>query len=103
MRVAIPVWQSRVSPVFDTAGHLLIVDVEDGREVHRAEASILGLSLPDRVNRLVEFDVDVLLCGAISRQLAGMAAASRLIHLDRVPNNSLDKIGLATWSFIPAA
>jgi len=76
MRVAIPVWQSRVSPVFDTAGHLLIVDVEDGREVHRAEASILGLSLPNRVNRLVEFDVDVLLCGAISRQLAGMAAAS---------------------------
>jgi len=76
MRVAVPVWQSRVSPVFDTARRLLIVDVENGREVHREEAPILGLSLADRVNRLVEFDVDVLLCGAISRPLAGMIAAS---------------------------
>ena len=76
MRVAVPIWQSRVSPVFDTAGSLLIVEVENGREVHRATASILGLSLPDRVNRLVELDIDVLLCGAVSRPLASMVAAS---------------------------
>ena len=76
MRVAIPVWQSRVSPVFDTAGQLLILDIENGREIHRTECSISGLSFPERVNRLVELDVDVLLCGAISRPLAATVAAS---------------------------
>ena len=58
--------------MFDTAGQLLILDVENGRETHRTKCSILGLSFPERVNRLVELDVDVLLCGAISRPLAGI-------------------------------
>ena len=76
MRIAIATWQSRVSPVFDTAGQLLILDVENGREVYRTERSILELSLQERVNRLVELDIDVLLCGAISRTLANTVAAS---------------------------
>jgi predicted Fe-Mo cluster-binding NifX family protein len=83
MRIAVAVWQSRISPVFDTAGQLLILDVENGRESNRTEQSIHGLSIQKRVDRLVELDVDVLLCGAISRQLADMVAASgiRLIPL----------------------
>ena len=76
MRIAIAVWESRISPVFDAAEHLLILDVENGREVNRIEKSILGLSTQKRVDRLVELDVDMLLCGAISRQLADMVAAS---------------------------
>lgn len=76
MIIAIAVWQSRVSPVFDTSGHLLILDVENGREVYRKELSTLWLSLQERVNRLVELDVDVLICGAISRPLESMVVAS---------------------------
>jgi len=30
-KVAIPVWMERLSPVFDTARTLLIVETEDGR------------------------------------------------------------------------
>ena len=76
MRVAIPVWQSRVSPVFDSAGRLLIFDIKNGHETSRAHRPINGLSLQGRVKRLVELDVDVLLCGAISRPLADMITAS---------------------------
>lgn len=76
MRVAIPVWQARVSPVFDTAGRLLIFDLENGHKVSRTEQPIAGLSMRGRVNRLAELNVDELLCGAISRPLAGMIAAS---------------------------
>ena len=88
MRMAIPIWQSRVSPVFDTAGRLLIVDVENGRETYRAERSIAGLSSPERVNRLVELDVDVLLCGAVSRPLASMVAASGIRVIPWVTGNA---------------
>ena len=76
VRIAITVWQSRVSPVFDTAGKVLVLDIGNGRELHRVEQSIHGLSMQKRVDRLVELDVDVLVCGAISRQLADMLAAS---------------------------
>jgi predicted Fe-Mo cluster-binding NifX family protein len=75
-RIAIPVWQSRMSPVFDTAGKVLVLDIGNGRELHRVEQSLNGLSMQKRVDRLVELDVDVLVCGAISRQLADMVAAS---------------------------
>jgi len=35
MKVAIPIWNGRVSPVMDTACRLLVVDFADGREVSR--------------------------------------------------------------------
>lgn len=76
MRVAVPVWQRRVSPVFDTAARLLVFDVDGKTEVCRTEQFIGGLSLPARTHRLAELGVDVLLCGAISRELASMVAAS---------------------------
>jgi predicted Fe-Mo cluster-binding NifX family protein len=76
VRIAVAVWQSRISPVFDTARQLLMLDIENGCESQRTEQSIFGPSMQKRVDQLVELDVDVLLCGAISRQLADMVAAS---------------------------
>ena len=76
MRVAVPIWQHRVSPVFDTAARLLLCEVEDGHEVSRTEQFMGGLSLPARTSRLVELGVDVLLCGALSRELASILTAS---------------------------
>jgi hypothetical protein len=37
MRVAIAHWQDRVSPVFDSATRVLLVDVAEGRESGRAD------------------------------------------------------------------
>ena len=76
MRVAIPVWNERISPVFDAAGHLLVVDIEDGVERIRREEAIQESLPPRRARRLVELGVDVLICGAISRPLASMLASS---------------------------
>ena len=70
MKVAIPVWQSRVSPVFDVARRLLVLDVDNGREVSRSECLIDTPSSEAHIRILIELDVDALLCGAISRQLA---------------------------------
>ena len=33
MRIVIPQWQGRVSPVFDVAVNLLLIDIEEGRDV----------------------------------------------------------------------
>lgn len=76
MKIAIPTWNGYVSPVFDTAQRLLVVDVADGAETKRSEHRIQEQLLPQRVARLNELGVEVLICGAVSRPLAGMIAAS---------------------------
>lgn len=75
-RVAIPAWQDRISPVFDTASTLVVVDVDGQRPKAR-----VALDLPDgppqkRVTRLLDKGVEVLLCGAISRPLRDMVEAA---------------------------
>jgi predicted Fe-Mo cluster-binding NifX family protein len=69
MKVAIPQWQGRVSPVFDVAERVLIVDVEGGAVQARHEEFCGGAELHLRTKRLAEWGVDVLICGAISQAL----------------------------------
>jgi|GEM_PF-112407 len=76
MKVAMPIWNQRVSPVFDTAGTLLISVIQDDAVLEQSSETIAGLSLAERVQRLQELQVDVLICGAISRFLAEMITAA---------------------------
>lgn len=72
MKLAIPIWNARVSPVFDTACRLLLLEVRDGREVGRHEATLTESTLAGRVRRLKDAGVGALVCGAVSRPLAEM-------------------------------
>jgi predicted Fe-Mo cluster-binding NifX family protein len=72
MKVAIPHWDSRVSPVFDVAGHLLVVELKDGQVVCREEIELAVGSPRMRAMDLAGLDVDVLICGAISWSMEAM-------------------------------
>ncbi len=76
MRIAIPQWQERIAPVFDVAGHLLLVDVEGNRETHRAEKRLVRTELSARAAELLSCGTNVLICGAISAPLQFRIAAS---------------------------
>jgi predicted Fe-Mo cluster-binding NifX family protein len=76
MRVAVPNWTDRVSPVFDVARRLLVVDFGGGGEVSRQEAAIDDTELAGRANRVLQLGVDVLICGAISMPLEAMLASA---------------------------
>jgi len=65
-RVAIPHWQGRVSPVFDVAGNVLLVDVADGTEQARQNVAVDGEQPRAREHLLSEHGATVLICGAIS-------------------------------------
>lgn len=66
MRIAIADWQGRISPVFDAAGHLLLVDAEQGREQTRSEHRIDQADPLSRARQVAQLGVEVLICGAIS-------------------------------------
>jgi predicted Fe-Mo cluster-binding NifX family protein len=69
MKVAIPDWHGRISPVFDVAACLLVADVENGEIVSRRNFSLSTDSFPDRIREVSSLGVDVLICGAVSHPL----------------------------------
>jgi predicted Fe-Mo cluster-binding NifX family protein len=74
MRLAISIWNDRISPVFDAAGRLLLVDIEEGQERGR-QVEVLSDALPSRrIRRLTELGVNALVCGGISRPLITLLA-----------------------------
>lgn len=84
MRIAVPVWRDRISPVFDVAGSLLLVDLREGTPALRSDAILQEEDPDSRTARLGELGVDVLICGAISRPLESMLAAAGIKVIARV-------------------
>ena len=81
MRIAIPLWQGRVSPVFDESSRILLVDVFDKQEQHRQEESLMARNPFERAQLLPKLGVDLLICGMISQtqQTALACAGIRVI------------------------
>ena len=81
MRVAIPHWQGRVSPVFDAAGHVLVVEIVNGVEHTRQDVAVSVDDPQLRAACLAQAGTELLICGAISRglELAVLAAGIRVI------------------------
>ncbi len=65
-KVAIPVWDGRVSPVMDTAQCLLVVRLQDGHEVARETVTVPPGHFASGAAFISSLNIDVLICGAIS-------------------------------------
>jgi len=72
MKIAIPIWYNRISPVFDTASRFLVIDVEDEKETHRFETTLHEQDLTQRCLRIQGLGIDILICGAISLPYSSM-------------------------------
>lgn len=83
MRVLIPIWRGRVSPLLDVARRFLLVNLQGNRERELQEVKIDETGLTLRCKRMAELDVQVLICGAISRPLEE-ALASEAVRI--IPN-----------------
>jgi predicted Fe-Mo cluster-binding NifX family protein len=78
MRVALPIWNDRVSPVMDAATRLLIVDYSDQGEVSRTEAPLGGDHVPHLARLLSGLGIQSLICGGISHHLFSLLEAQRI-------------------------
>ena len=76
IRVAIPIFRSRVSPVLDSCTSVLLVDVEESRELERKEIYLDELSLTERVTLIQKSKVKTVICGGISDILQNMLRSS---------------------------
>jgi len=66
LKIAIPLFNSRVSPRFDFAARLLVVTITDGEITDRQEFSLANLNPIKRTSLLHGLRVQLMLCGGIS-------------------------------------
>ena len=69
MKVALTVWENRISPVFDVSREVLIVDVEGSEVIAREHCIIAERSPLEKISRLLKKGTELLICGAISDAL----------------------------------
>jgi len=69
MKVAIPEWKGRISPVLDEASKVYLVEIKDHRELQRQENTLLPSNPWARAQAIRQLGAEVLICGAVSRQL----------------------------------
>jgi len=80
MKIGIPVWGDKISPVLDTASRLLVVETDGDQEASRFEVYLDDPGLLSRCFRIKGLGVDLLLCGALSRPFLRRLTASG-IHI----------------------
>ncbi len=64
MKCAITIWENRISPVFDSARRLLVVELEQGKIVARSEIAVADSPFAT-VAELQRQGLGLLLCGAL--------------------------------------
>jgi predicted Fe-Mo cluster-binding NifX family protein len=81
-KVAIPIFQSRVSPVLDSCRHMLLIDMEQGNDMKRERVYLDEMSLAERCGLFAKLDVTIVICGGVSEVFANMlmGANIRLIN-----------------------
>lgn len=66
MKIAIPLFNSRVSPRFDCASKILVAKVDGRQVVDRETYSLINLNPIRRSSLLSDLGVNVIICGGIS-------------------------------------
>ena len=67
MRVAVPIWENKISPVLDTAEKIRIYEIEDGVMVPKEE--LIMKSHVDDIALFIADRANVIICGAVSGNL----------------------------------
>jgi len=69
MKIALSAWKGYISTVFDTADQMLVLEIDGADGQKRTMVKLSTGDAAGRANQIKEMQIDVLICGAISRPL----------------------------------
>ena len=72
IRIAIPIFRKRVSPIIDNCTRLLVIDFDQDVEISRQALPLEKFSIAERFNLVKKMGVHVIICCAISEVMARM-------------------------------
>ena len=65
MKIAIPVFQTKISPRFDSTQGFILLQVEKNKVLRRENIPTKGWPASGKIKQLVDLEVDTLICGGI--------------------------------------
>jgi predicted Fe-Mo cluster-binding NifX family protein len=65
MKIAIPVFHTKISPRFDSSQGFILLEIEKSSVMKRKELPTKDWPLPDKIKQLIDLGVDTLICGGI--------------------------------------
>ncbi|PKN71034.1 MAG: dinitrogenase iron-molybdenum cofactor biosynthesis protein [Deltaproteobacteria bacterium HGW-Deltaproteobacteria-12] len=81
MKIALSVWKDYISTVFDTADQLLVLESDGTNERKKAAVKMNAADVAKWASQIKEKQIDVLICGAISRPLeASLTSLGIKVH-----------------------
>ena len=78
-RVGIPIFESRVSPVLDSCNRLLVVDIDEGREMNRVEVTLEKSDITERIEVFTRWGIHKIICAGVSDLMCRYLAARNII------------------------
>ncbi len=78
MKAAFAYWHTRIAPVFDSARDFLLVESNNEEGLPEQTASFTGSTNPEKISWLLGLGVNVVVCGAITRQFEEMITVQGL-------------------------
>ena len=88
MRIAPPIWEERISPVFDVAAQVLRVGVDRQTATGRQVRRLADTDPLERVEAITSCGVDVLICDAISQAIEPLLRARQVQVVCRICGNA---------------
>ncbi len=88
MKVAVTVWNNRVSPVFDSSHMLLVGEIRGVVVTSRQYVLFNPDMLSSFVNMLTGLDISVLICGAVSEHPANAIEAGGIYLIPFITGNA---------------
>jgi len=108
LKLALTIWGNRISPVFDSARKLLIVEVKNTKVVKRQYKTINFEMASDLAQILPDLKINILICGAISKGFSDVieTSAIKLIpfitgHVDAVLESYIENNRVIAEFFMP--
>jgi len=87
MKVAITTWGNRISPVFDSSNTLMITEIENAIIKERVFAAFNPRIDPRMLAVLKGYQVDALICGAITKSQSDVIESNGIELLSFVAGN----------------
>ncbi len=73
MKIALTVWEKRISPVFDVASTIALYDKYNGSFHKEIELDFSGTGAFEKVLELAKINTGTIICGAMSRSVSCLA------------------------------
>ena len=90
-RLAIPVFETRVSPVLDSCQRMVVVDIEEGREIRRQELTLEKMSVHERIEVLARWGIRKIICAGVSDVMCRFLAGKNIALVSGIAGE-LEKI-----------